>query len=257
VPDGRDAVPRASRPMAPRWSGRALTRCRRASARARELRIVGWLHIAHSALISSPLQTVGAGAVVLEDVGTMRSAERLEALGLALSPRNPHEYRPSIGTLVLPGHARSLLCRSSEGETPIPFRQVLQLSGSSSPGLPFTSPTLPASERIRNAPKVSQYLLGAGQHWVDQCHRAELLIDITLLVCVTPSLGQISIRRNWCNPWCRPTGSGHQIWQYRYLPAQQIYYPLSIRTRPKAGGRGDPEKDIRFCWRTPGVLAAR
>src|SRR5947208_6453309 len=98
--------------MAPRWSGRALTRCRRASARARELRIVGWLHIAHSALISSPLQTVGAGAVVLENVGTMRSAERLEALGLALSPRNPHEYRPSIGTLVLPAHARSLLCRT-------------------------------------------------------------------------------------------------------------------------------------------------
>jgi hypothetical protein len=56
---------------------------------------------------------VRAGRIALEDVLAMRSAERFETLGLALSPRNPEDDRPSIGFLFLspPGHGRCLLCR--------------------------------------------------------------------------------------------------------------------------------------------------
>jgi hypothetical protein len=49
--------------------------------------------------------------VVLEDVLAMGPAERFDTLGLALSPRNPDDGRPSVGFLSLPGHGRCLLCR--------------------------------------------------------------------------------------------------------------------------------------------------
>jgi hypothetical protein len=60
----------------------------------------------HAAEVPPAPQAVGTGRVVLEDVLAVQAAERLQALGVALSPRDPQDRRSSIGSLARLGHSR-------------------------------------------------------------------------------------------------------------------------------------------------------
>jgi hypothetical protein len=95
--------------------------------------VARWLHAAHAALIpSAPLPARG-GRIVLEDVCAMVSAERFVMLGYALSPPNPQDRRPSIGSLALPGHPCASLSYSPvqtlEGRSGSPPREELRPYG--------------------------------------------------------------------------------------------------------------------------------
>ncbi|MCW3043037.1 MAG: hypothetical protein JWL57_1195, partial [Actinobacteria bacterium] len=105
---------------------------------------------AHAAPIPAAPQAMCAGRVVGEDVLAMLSAERFYTVGLARSPRNPQDRRPSIGSLVLPGHACTPFLaplvqtvqavptvQTLEGRPRSPRREDLRPYGSSSPGSPL------------------------------------------------------------------------------------------------------------------------
>src|SRR2546422_3350979 len=92
VADWRRPPPRAPRPMAPGCSAPGVTRRRWAGARAGEPGSAGRLRAhAHGASFPSAIESVGTARVVLEHVGTVRAAETLDTVGLALSPRDPQE----------------------------------------------------------------------------------------------------------------------------------------------------------------------
>src|SRR5207302_10791680 len=81
----------------------------------------------HTAEVPPAPQAVGTGRVVPEDVLPVQPAERLKVLGVALSPRDPQDRWPSIGSLARLGHSCSsplslLPCPKRWRETSIPPR---------------------------------------------------------------------------------------------------------------------------------------
>jgi hypothetical protein len=60
----------------------------------------------HAAVVSPAPEAVGTGRVVPEDILAVQATERLPALRVALSPRDPQNRRPSIGSLARLGHSR-------------------------------------------------------------------------------------------------------------------------------------------------------
>ena len=80
---------------------------------------------AHGAEVAPAPQAVGAGGIVPEHVLAVHATERLQAFGLALSPRDSQDRWPSIGLLAQLGHScyspLSLLpCPNTGGETSVP-----------------------------------------------------------------------------------------------------------------------------------------
>jgi hypothetical protein len=152
VPDWRDPLPRAPGPVTSRLTCLGLTQCRGLGRWGG----TAWLRMADAAPIPAAPQAVGAGRVLLEDLLAVMSTERFPTLGLALSPRNPKDRRPSTGSLALPGHSCHLLRPNRGGKTPIPLREELRPYGSSSPGSPLhCRPVPPAPGMHRCAPKAN------------------------------------------------------------------------------------------------------
>jgi hypothetical protein len=101
--------------MAPGCTVPGVTRRRWAGTGAGEPAGAGRLRAdAHGATFPSAIQAVGTGRVVLEHVGAVSAAETLDAVGLALPPRDPQERRPPLGAVVLAVHA-CYLPRSGHG----------------------------------------------------------------------------------------------------------------------------------------------
>src|SRR6266851_4822899 len=93
---------------------------------------------------------------MLEDVLAVQSAERLQVLGLALSPRDPQDRGPSIGSLARLGHSWNSplvapLARHTGGETSIPPR-------GGAPAVPLLLPEV--SPPLRRMPPGSRHAAG-------------------------------------------------------------------------------------------------
>jgi hypothetical protein len=130
---------------APRLRGPGLTRRRCGVSWVAELGSLGWVNEAHGATITSAPEAVGT-RVTLEDVGPMCATETFDAVGLALSPRDPQERGPFVGTLVLPAHCLlPPLIWGTGGEAPIPSLGARAVKAHRTRGSPLLCrPTPPA-----------------------------------------------------------------------------------------------------------------
>jgi len=138
VADWRDAPPG---PLTPRWSGPGLTRRRCAGAGDGEPGHPRLLPSAHAARVSAAPQAVGGSRVALEDMLPMGPAERLQTLGLARSPRNPQDCRPSVGSR----------CPGTGGKTPV----FSPRSSLTAPPAGVSPSTATRQQRRRNASQCS------------------------------------------------------------------------------------------------------
>jgi hypothetical protein len=101
---------------------------------------------AHAAMVPPAPQAVGTGRVVLEDVLAVQATERLQALGVAVSPRDPQDRWPFVGSLARLGH--SLLFLSLVSPLPKRWRRDLDPSPWDSSG----RIALPVRDLPSNAP---------------------------------------------------------------------------------------------------------